>query len=215
MAFTEGAVFLREDLREREEQRLAELSQRLEADLAALSLKLAQEEVGQQQSLSIVRDLGEQLRGVKPSGRLVIDLPRLITDTRGGRRSQYDVTLMDGDRLYIPPTTQEVMVTGEVFNPTSHLYKRGLDRQQYVKMSGGATRKADERNIYVIRADGSVVTETPWIGAGRAADIKPGDTIVVPLDVDRVRPIALWTSISQIIFQLGLAAASANAVGVF
>jgi protein involved in polysaccharide export with SLBB domain len=215
MAFTEGAVFLREDLRVREEQRLVELSQRLEADLAALSLKLAQEEVGQKQSLSIVRELGAQLRAVKPTGRLVIDLPRLITDTRGGRRSQYDVTLTDGDRLYIPPTTQEVMVTGEVFNPTSHLYKRGLDRHQYVKMSGGATRKADERNIYVIRADGSVVTETPWIGVGRVAGIKPGDTIVVPLDVDRIRPIALWTSISQIVFQLGLAAASANAVGVF
>jgi len=215
MSFTEGAVFLREDLREREKERLADLSQRLEADLAALSLKLAQEEAGKTQSLSIVRELGAQLRAVEPTGRLVIDLPRLITDTRGGRRSQYDVTLMDGDRLYIPPTTQEVIVTGEVFNPTSHLYKRGLDRQQYVKMSGGATRKADESHIYVVRADGSVVTETPWIGAGRAADIKPGDTIVVPLDVDRVRPIALWTSISQIIFQLGLAAAAANAVGVF
>ena len=215
MAFTEGAVFLREDLREREKERLAELSQRLEADLAALSLKLAQEEGGKTQSLGIVRELGAQLRAVKPTGRLVIDLPRLITDTRGGRRSQYDVTLTDGDRLYIPPTTQEVMVTGEVFNPTSHLYKRGLDRQQYVKMSGGSTRKADKSNIYVVRADGSVVTEKPWIGAGRAGDIKPGDTIVVPLDVDRVRPIALWTSISQIIFQLGLSAAAANAVGVF
>ena len=215
MAFTEGAVFLREDLREREKQQLAELSQRLEADLAALSLKLAQEEGGKAQSLSVVRELGEQLRGVEPTGRLVIDLPRLITDTRGGRRSQYDVTLMDGDRLYIPPTTQEVMVAGEVFNPTSHLYKRGLDRRQYVKMSGGTTRKADDKNIYVVRADGSVLTETPWIGAGRAGDIKPGDTIIVPLDVDRVRPIALWTSISQIVFQLGLAAAAANAVGVF
>jgi protein involved in polysaccharide export with SLBB domain len=215
MAFTEGAVFLREDLREREKERLADLSQRLEADLAALSLKLAQEEAGQAQSLSIVRELGAQLRAVEPTGRLVIDLPRLITDTRGGRRSQYDVTLMDGDRLYIPPTTQEVMVTGEVFNPTSHLFKRGLDRRQYVKMSGGTTRKADDKNIYVVRADGSVLTETSWIGAGRAADIKPGDTIVVPLDVDRVRPIALWTSISQIVFQLGLAAAAANAVGVF
>jgi protein involved in polysaccharide export with SLBB domain len=215
MAFTEGAVFLREDLREREKQRLAELSQRLEADLAALSLKLAQEEVGQTPSLSIVRELGEQLRGVKPTGRLVIDLPRLITDTRGGRRSQYDVTLMDGDRLYIPPITQEVMVTGEVFYPTSHLYKRGLDRQEYVKMSGGTTRKADDKNVYVIRADGSVVTETPRIGAGRAGDIEPGDTIIVPLDVDRVRPIALWSSISQIIYQLAIAAASAKAVGVF
>lgn len=214
MAFTEGAVFLREDLREREKEQLAELSQRLEADLAALSLQLAQEE-GQAQSLTIVRELGAQLRGVEPTGRLVIDLPRLITDTRGGRRSQYDVTLSDGDKLYVPPVTQEVTVTGEVFNPTSHLFERGLDRRDYVKLSGGATRKADESNVYVIRANGSVVTETPWIAAGRAADIKPGDTIVVPLDVDRVRPIALWTSISQIIFQLGLAAASANAVGVF
>lgn len=215
MAFTEGAVFLREELREREKRRLAELSQRLEADLAALSLKLAQEEAGQAQSLSVVRELGAQLRAVKPVGRLVIDLPRLITDTRGGRRSQYDITLMDGDKLFIPPITQEVMVTGEVFNPTSHLFKKQLDRRDYVRMSGGTTRKADDRNIYVIRANGSVVTKTPWIGAGRAADIQPGDTIVVPLDVDRIRPIALWTSISQIAFQLGLAAASANAVGVF
>ena len=215
MAFTEGAVFLREDLREREEQQLAELSQRLEADLASLSLKLAQEEAGQAQSLSIVRELGAQLRAVEPTGRLVIDLPRLITDTRGGRRSQYDVTLMDGDRLYIPPITQEVMVTGEVFNPTAHLYKKGLDRHDYVKLSGGTTRKADDKNIYVVRADGSVLTKTRWIGAGSAADITPGDTIVVPLDVDRIRPIALWTSISQIVFQLGLAAAAANAVGVF
>ena len=215
MAFTEGALFLRDDLREREKERLAELSQRLEADLAALSLKLAQEDGGKAQSLSVVRELGEQLRGVEPTGRLVIDLPRLITDTSGGRRSQYDVTLADGDRLYIPPITQEVMVTGEVFYPTSHLYKRGLDRHQYVKMSGGTTRKADDTNIYVVRADGSVVTETPWIRVGRADDIKPGDTIIVPLDVDRVRPIALWTSVSQIIFQLGLAAAAANAVGVF
>ena len=215
MAFTEGAVFLREDLREREKEQLEELSQRLEADLAALSLQLAQEEVGQAQSLAIVRELGQQLRDVEPTGRLVIDLPRLITDTRGGRRSQYDVTLSDGDKLYIPPITQEVTVTGEVFNPTSHLFERGLDRRDYVKLSGGATRKADASNVYVIRANGSVVTETPWIAAGRAADIKPGDTIVVPLDVDRVRPIALWTSISQIIFQLGLSAAAANAVGVF
>jgi len=215
MAFTEGAVFLREELKERERERLDDLSQRLEADLAALSLKLAQEEAGQAQSLSIVRELGAQLRAVEPTGRLVIDLPRLITDTRGGRRSQYDVTLMDGDRLYIPPTTQEVMVTGEVFNPTTHLYKKGLDRHDYVKLSGGTTRKADDKNIYVVRADGSVLTKTRWIDVGRAAVITPGDTIVVPLDVDRIRPIALWTSISQIVFQLGLAAAAANAVGVF
>ena len=213
MAFPEGAAFVRLELREREKERLEELSQRLEADLASLTLKLAQEEGGQTQSLNIVRQLADQLRNAVPTGRLVINLPKLIATTKGGRRSEYDVTLMDGDKLYVPPITQEVTVTGEVFYPTSHLYEKGLDRKDYVNMSGGATREADAKHIYVVRADGSVDAKRPWFET--TAAIEPGDTIVVPLDVDRIRPLALWTSVSQIIYQLGIAAASANAIGVF
>jgi polysaccharide export outer membrane protein len=218
MAFPEGAFFVREELREREKQRLAELSRKLEVDLASLALQLAQEDTKQQPSLEIVRSLADQLRGVEPTGRLVIDLPKLIRDTRGGRRSEFDVTLMDGDQLFIPPITQEVTVTGEVFYPTSHLYKKGLDRDKYVNMSGGATAKADRKRIYVVRANGSVATasaSTSWFEAVDPDEVSPGDTIVVPLDVERVRPISLWTSVSQIVYQLAIAAASAKAVGVF
>ncbi len=215
MAFPEGAVFLREDLRERERQRIEEMSRRLEADLASLSLKLAQEKNGNTSSLEIIRELGDQLRSVEPIGRLVINLPKLIEDTREGRRSDYDVMLTDGDQLYIPPITQEVTVTGEVFYPTSHLYTKGLDRDQYVNMSGGATSKADTKRIYVIRADGSVESGRSWFNSIGSDDIKPGDTIVVPLDIDRVRPVTLWTNVSQIIYQLAIAAASANAIGIF
>jgi polysaccharide export outer membrane protein len=215
MAFPPGAVFLREELRKREQQRLQEMSQRLEADLASLSLKLAQEGGGQAQSLEIIRELGNQLRDIEPTGRLVIDLPRLLKDTRDGRRSDFDVTLMDGDRLYIPSVTQEVTVTGEVFYPTSHLFTRGFNRDRYIGMSGGPTQKADTRRIYVVRADGSVETDRKWFAGNDADHISPGDTIVVPLDVDRVRPITLWTNVSQIIYQLAIAAASAHAVGVF
>jgi protein involved in polysaccharide export with SLBB domain len=215
MAFPQGAVFIREELRKREQQRLQEMSRRLEADLASLSLKLAQEGGGKAESLEIVRELGNQLRDVEPTGRLVIDLPKLIKDTRDGRRSDYDVTLADGDRLYIPTVTQEVTVTGEVFYPTSHLYTKGYDRDRYIGMSGGPTQKADTKRVYVIRADGSVESGGKWFDASASEDISPGDTIVVPLDVDRVRPITLWTNVSQIIYQLAIAAASANAVGVF
>ena len=218
MAFPEGAFFVREELREREKQRLEELSRKLEVDLASLALQLAQEDTKQQPSLEIVRSLADQLRGVEPTGRLVIDLPKLIRDSKGGRRSEFDVTLMDGDRLYIPPITQEVTVTGEVFYPTSHLHKKGLDREKYVSMSGGATKKADRKRIYVVRANGSVVTANTgmaWFEAVDPQEISPGDTIVVPLDVERIRPLSLWTSVSQIIYQLAIAAASANAIGVF
>jgi protein involved in polysaccharide export with SLBB domain len=215
MAFPQGAVFLREELRKREQQRIAEMTRRLEADLASVSLKLAQEKGGNVGSLDIIRELGGQLRSVEPIGRLVINLPKLIEETRDGRRSDYDVTLADGDKLYIPPLTQEVTVTGEVFYPTSHLHVKGLDRDRYINLSGGATSKADTRRTYVIRADGSVQTGSSWYQDISGNAVKPGDTIVVPLDVERVRPITLWSNVSQIIYQLAIAAASANAIGVF
>ena len=215
IAFARGAVFLREELRKREKRQLEELSRRLETDLAALSLQLAQEEGGTVQSLDFVRALGTQLRAVEPTGRLVINLPELIEETKKGRRSDLDITLQDGDRLYIPPLTQEVTVTGEVFYPTSHIYRKGVDRKKYVEMSGGVTRKADKKYIYVVRADGSVNTGGGWFSISSKHDVQPGDTIVVPLDVDLVRPIARFASISKIIFQLAAAAVGAKAIGLF
>ena len=145
----------------------------------------------------------------------MINLPELLEETKKGRRSDLDVTLQDGDRLYIPPLTQEVTVTGEVFYPTSHLYRKSTDRKQYVEMSGGVTRKADKKHIYVVRADGSVDTGGGWFSASDKHDIQPGDTIVVPLDVDLVRPIARFASISKIIFQLAAAAVGAKAIGLY
>ncbi|HHH44110.1 MAG TPA: ATPase [Gammaproteobacteria bacterium] len=215
IAFPRGAVFLREELRERERRQLEELSRRLETDLATLSLQLAQEEGGKAQSLDFIRELGEQLRAAKPVGRLVINLPELLEETRKGRRSDLDVTLEDGDKLYIPALTQEVTVTGEVFYPTSHLYRKGLSREQYVELSGGVTRKADSKHIYIVRADGSVDTGGGWFSVSDTHDVQPGDTIIVPLNVDLVRPIARLASISKIIFQLAAAAVGAKAVGVF
>ncbi len=215
MAFPQGAVFLREELRKRERQHIEEMSRRLKSDLASVSLKLVQEKGGNADSLEIIHKLTDQLRSVEPTGRLVINLPKLVEETRDQRRSDYDVTLADGDKLYIPSTTQEVTVTGEVFYPTSHLYTKGLDRDRYVNMSGGVTSKADPRRIYVIRADGSVESGGHWFNSIGQDPIKPGDTIVVPLDVEPVRLITLWSNVSQIVFQLAIAAASANAIGVF
>ena len=215
IAFPRGAVFLREGLRERERQQLEDLSRRLETDLASLSLQLAQEEGGKVQSLDFVRELGDKLRAIEPVGRLVINLPELLEEIKEGRRSDLDITMEDGDRLYIPALTQEVTVTGEVFYPTSHLYSKGTDRMKYVDMSGGLTRKADSKRIYVVRADGSVDTGGSWFELSDKHDIQPGDTIVVPLDVDLVRPIARFASISKIIFQLAAAAVGAKAIGVF
>ena len=79
-------------------------------------------------------------------------------------------------------------------------------------MSGGATQKADEKRIYIVRANGSVDSGggSRWFGQS-SGSIQPGDTIVVPLDAERMRPLPLWTAVSTIIFNLAVAVAAVGA----
>jgi protein involved in polysaccharide export with SLBB domain len=118
--------------------------------------------------------------------------------------------MKDGDRIMVPRRAQEVTVLGEVQTITSHLYRPGLTRDDYISLSGGTTQKADKSRIYVVRADGSVVTSgSAWFGRG-GTEIRPGDSIVVPLDAERMRPLPLWIAVTQIIYQMAIAAAAVN-----
>lgn len=209
LAFAEGAVFTREELKERERKQLATLATRMESDLAQASLMAAQEtgkDAGQ--ALAVGQSLLAGLRNAKPVGRLVIDLNR-TTGARPG--SEHDIVLKDGDTLLIPRVTQEVTVIGEVQSATSHLYRAELGRDDYVAMSGGVTPRADEDRVYVVRADGSVVTRSggAWFNGGGVA-IKPGDTVVVPLDTERMRPLPFWSAVTSIIYNLAISAAAVN-----
>ena len=98
--------------------------------------------------------------------------------------STNDVILRDADELLVPKYQQEITVIGEVQSVTSHLYKPNLTRDNYIAMSGGVTTRADTGRIYVVRANGSVVTNegSRWYSSN-TVQIRPGDTIVVPLNV--------------------------------
>jgi polysaccharide export outer membrane protein len=208
LAFQEGAIFTREELKERERKQLATLAKRMESDLAQMSLMAAQEtgrDAGQ--ALAVGQSLLASLREAKPVGRLVIDLKRAMAAKPG---SEQDIVLKDGDQLLVPRVSQEVTVIGEVQSATSHLYNKSFTRDDYIAMSGGLTPRADEDHIYVVRADGSVVTRSgnAWFSGGVA--IRPGDTIVVPLDTERMRPLPFWIAVTTIIYNLSIAAAAVN-----
>lgn len=210
-AYLPGAVFLRTELQQKEQEQINRLREQLRADLAAISLQQSQEDPRAQQAVSTAQGLLQQLETTKAVGRLVIDLPKLIR-----QKGPADVVLRDGDRLLIPQQPQEVTVIGEVNYPTSHLYDEGLARDDYIQRSGGLTYKADDSRIYVVRANGEVLVSSGsrWFG-GAEQEIMVGDTIVVPLDAERMRPLTLWTSVTQIVYQLALSAAALNAVGAF
>jgi protein involved in polysaccharide export with SLBB domain len=206
LAFVKGSVFTRRELRERETEQINRLSERLQSDLAATAIQAGQIAQGQQaaQGAMNAQALLGQLKTSKPIGRLVIDLDRVLSGNVG---SPSDVLLRDGDQLIIPKIRQEVTVLGEVQNGTSHLYRAGLSRDDYVDLSGGLTRKADKSRIYVVKADGSVVAKTGWLGDGKTA-IQPGDTIVAPLDTERLPPLPFWQAVTSIIYNAAVAVAA-------
>jgi protein involved in polysaccharide export with SLBB domain len=206
-AFPEGAIFLRESLREREQEQIQLLARRLEADLTSLSLQTL--ETTGSEALATGQQLLQQLRSTEAVGRLVIDIEQLVART-GSNSLVADVGLRDGDRLLVPKQAQEVTVIGETQQNTSHLFSPGLTRDDYIEMSGGLTRRADKKLIYVVRASGAVIagSRSKWFGRSGNLDMRPGDTIVVPVDTDRVRSLTLWTNITQILYQASIAVAA-------
>jgi polysaccharide export outer membrane protein len=206
----DAAVFMRAELRAREQEQLNLMRQQMQEELASLALEQTQVDTKKTESVATLRNLSTQFEKVKATGRLVIDLPAIIAGNEDA-----DVVLKDRDSLVVPSATQEVTVIGEVFHPTSLLYQSDLDRDDYINQSGGLTNKADDKRIYVVRANGSVLANSgsSWFSKNQT-DIKPGDTIVVPMDLERLRPLTLWTSVSKIFYQFGLAIAAWHTIGV-
>jgi protein involved in polysaccharide export with SLBB domain len=199
LAFPEGSIFTREELRQREREQLEVLARRVERDLAAISIS----EPNARETITTGQSLITQLRNAVATGRLVIRLDLLAAGDLGA-----DVVLKHGDQLIVPDQRQEVTVLGEVQYATSHVFERGLRRDDYIAKSGGLTQRADNRRVYVVRANGEVVVDRDrrWFQRDNGGGIQPGDSIVVPLDVDQ--PVARWSAITQIIYNLAIAAAA-------
>jgi protein involved in polysaccharide export with SLBB domain len=221
-AFPEGAVFIREELKQREQDQLELLANRLQGDLAALSLEAVASSAASpsaaggggssaSQGLIIGQQLLAQLRDTKPVGRLVIDVSQVLQGTAG---APGDVLLKEGDKLLVPKKTQEVTILGEVQSPTSHVFEIGLTRDDYIAKSGGTTQKADRKRIYVVRANGDVISgqRGGWFRRSQSIEMHAGDTIVVPLDTERVNALPIWQAVTTIIYNLAVALLAVRSV---
>ena len=203
LAFPDGAIFLREELRRREKQQIQNLADRLEGDLTAASASNGDHV----QSLTARRELLSQVRGTQATGRLVINLEQAIS---GGEDNSADILLRAGDRLLVPRKSQTITVIGEVQHPTSHVLQRGINHKGYIKMTGGMTPQADKKRIYIVRANGSVVpaSGSRLFQGRKGLEVYAGDTIVIPVKADPVSRLTLWTSVTTIIYNIGIAAAA-------
>ena len=200
-AFARGSVFLREGVRIREQAFLDRVARELEEQLLLVTAQGQEVGTDKKETKVEIETLLKQIRVTKAVGRVAIKLDELLNGD-----AEQDIALLDGDSLTIPQKPGEVTVTGQVYFPTSHLYAKGSSRDDYIAKSGGITERGGSRYIYVVHADGSVSAAGGWFSSGPR--MGPGDTVVVPVKVDRYSTLKVVGEITQILYQLALAAAA-------
>ncbi|MFT4929178.1 MAG: polysaccharide export outer membrane protein [Phenylobacterium sp.] len=199
---SKAAVFSRVSLRRKERLQLNKLSEDLKRNIAAKSFQNNSSNAGMV-SYAETKQLLNDLSQVRAVGRLVVDMDKVMSQVA-------DVQLEDGDLLHIPPKIQSINVIGEVNVSTAHMFDASISVKDYIKRSGGFKQRADEKRVYIIKADGSVVIpeSNQWFAVQYNIPLESGDTIVVPLDAEHMDNLTLWTSATQIIYQLGVAVAA-------
>jgi protein involved in polysaccharide export with SLBB domain len=183
-SYPAGAVLIREEVRQLEEKSREQLIRQIETSSASarLSPNLGSGDnsatlqlIAQQQNDALAR-----LRSQPASGRLVI---HISSDISSWQNTPADIEVRAGDVLRIPKRPGFVLVTGQVFNGSAITFVPGRTAGWYVHRAGGTTQVANTKQIFIIRANGTVVGREPSLWFDHdvlSTRLDPGDVVVVP-----------------------------------
>jgi protein involved in polysaccharide export with SLBB domain len=215
-AYPDGAVLVRTQVKELEEKSRAELIRQIETTSA--SARLAPNLTSQDQSASLQAAAQQQaavlqrLRSQPASGRLVI---HVSADIASWANTPADIEMRSGDVLSVPKRPGFVLVTGQVYNTSAITFVPGKDAGWYLGRSGGTNDVANRKEIFVIRANGSVVgrrSGTWYSGNVLSTRLRPGDVIVVP---QRIIGSLFWKNLLAVAQLSSSIAFTAAVAGIF
>lgn len=181
-AYPQGAVLERVQVRELAETSRQQLIRRIEESNPQFSSNMdADDQLKAMQAFAQQKkEALDQLRGQPATGRLVL---RIGSDVKRWENTAADIELRAGDVLVIPKRPTFILVQGQVYNPTAITHSPGKDADWYLRQAGGPTELANKKDIFIVRANGSVVGSNSggwWKGNVLSTTLQPGDTIVVP-----------------------------------
>lgn len=223
-AYLFGAVYIREDVKTLQKERLKEYVNQLEEDILTLTSQSAETSLEQEETAIILKTLAakkqllEKIRNSEPTGRMVVDLDKIIH----APQSEHDLKVQPGDRLIVKKRPDYVNVLGEVYNPTALLWTDNRTTGNYLNQVGGPNDNADEKQIYLVKANGTVISKrqegfwgiATWdadnhrwaLGSFENIEVEAGDTIIVPKQVEKYPWLRVVKSITEITFQIAVSA---------
>jgi protein involved in polysaccharide export with SLBB domain len=183
-AYAAGAVLIRTQVKELEEKTRVELIHQIETSSASARLGAnlsGQDSAALLQAASAQQaEVLQRLKSQPASGRLVI---RISADINSWANTPADIEMHAGDVLTVPKRPGFVLVNGQVYNASAITYVPGKEASWYLRHAGGTNDVANRKEIFVVRANGSVIGRRSgeWYGANvLATRMEPGDVIVVP-----------------------------------
>lgn len=211
-AYLFGLVLSRASIRDQQQKALNEAVDRFEKEAeAAASTKLASTSVADnmlaiQAELERNRKRAQNMRKVQAVGRVALE----FADYKVKLKDLPDLPLENGDAVFVPRQPGTINVFGAVNNATAFMFKPNRRVTDYLQLAGGLTRLADEKELYVLRADGTAISRasTGWFTSVNSYRLFPGDSVIVPeaieRDISTTQSLKEWTTI---LYQFGLGAA--------
>ena len=215
-AYLKAAQFTRASTQKTQQEAIDKLIEDLELEVAQKSQQIGgaldkEDLEANKEMVASRRALIAQLKKTRAKGRVIIRL----ADSGKLDGTVGDVLLEDGDRLDVPKKMNVVNVVGRVYNPTGIVFDPARDSVgYYLRLVGGPTESADRDHIFLLKADGSVVTretaDTGFFAFGdrglMSARVEPGDSILVPEKLVQTRFMKDVKDITQILYQIAVTA---------
>jgi protein involved in polysaccharide export with SLBB domain len=211
-AYLYGSEFTRASVREMQQQKLKEMTDRMEMEVNRnLATKqenaINKEDADNSKAQALAQAaLIERMRKAEAKGRVVLE----ITSDNAQVSDLPELTLNDGDTFVVPSKPSTIMVLGMVYNENAFIYRPVNNVSSYLDLAGGPTRDADERRVYLLRADGSVLSAqntNALFNSFYRKKLMPGDTVVVPEMLDKYSLTKELKDWSQIFYQFALGVA--------
>jgi len=197
-AFTSGIQVFREEIKEKQIKAIREAKAVLTDAMIHKSSSISDRGMLDIESILLLSELAD------PTGRVAGNF-----DPNSTTSSSF--VLKEGDLISIPSISYEVIVQGEVLNSSSFIFNKSMKYKDYIEAAGGFSDYADKRAVFIIRANGLSVETSSSIFSGETI-IYPGDTIVVPRNLDQFEALPLVSMATNIIADIAFSAASLNAI---
>jgi len=197
-AFENGISLFREDVKQKQIKAIREAKSVLTDAMIQKSTSISEGSMMDMQAIIELADL------IEPNGRVAGEFYESSETTK-------NFTLKDGDSIVIPSMSYEVVVQGEVLNSSSFIFDKSMSYKDYIEAAGGFSDYADKRSVFIIKSNGLSVLAGSSVFSGQEK-IEPGDTIVVPRNLDQLEPLPLISMATKIIADIAFSAASLNAI---